>query len=108
MRHSSGTWSTLAFSSWRQRTSGCSFSRNSHTWPARARIPLTFQVAIFKALGALDDLELVVDAGHAVDLRSELRRLAPLGFGGDRAEEADAAAVRGDVDRARGQLGLRR
>src|SRR3954463_14793217 len=100
MRHSSGTWSTLAFSSWRQRTSGCSFSRNSHTWPARARIPLTFQVAIFKALGAFDDLELVVHSAHALDLRGDLRGAAALAVGRHGAEQADAAVVGGDVDGA--------
>src|SRR5206468_9742237 len=36
-----------ALISWRQTTSGRSRSIQSRTWASRARIPLTFQVAIF-------------------------------------------------------------
>src|SRR5258706_1084861 len=42
-----GTCAAAALISWRQTTSGRSRSIPSRTWASRARIPLTFQVAIF-------------------------------------------------------------
>src|SRR6185295_3743761 len=118
MRHSSGTWSTFAFSSCRHRTSGCSFSMNSHTCAARARMPFTFQVAIFMKiirgpwapnnyvlgteLRAADDLQLVVDALDAFDLAGDLPGLGFLAVAGDGAPQTHAAVRGGDVDRAGG------
>src|SRR5205823_5705364 len=102
-----------AFSSCRQNTSGFSRSRNSQTCAARARMPLTFQVAIFinwapasqlfstlvplnncdpgSELRAFDDLQLVVDASHAVHLRGDLRGAAALRVALDGAPQAHLA-----------------
>src|SRR5204863_3516412 len=106
----------FAFSSCRQSTSGCSRSRNSHTCAARARMPFTFQVAIFmpriayevQNSGAFDDLQLVVDAPHAVYFLGELRGAAALGVGGHGAPEAHFAVGGGDVDGAARELGVGR
>src|SRR3954464_1543089 len=109
----------FAFSSCRQSTSGFSRSRNSHTCAARARMPFTFQVAIFIGFGdgarinsgsvpdlrAFDDLELVVDAADAVDFAGELRGAAALGVARDGAPQGDLAIGSGNVDRTGGQLG---
>jgi hypothetical protein len=43
----SGTWSGRALISWRHNTSGRSRSTHSQSCASRARMPFTFQVAIF-------------------------------------------------------------
>src|ERR1041385_6271935 len=100
-----------AFSSCRQSTSGFSRSRNSHTCAARARMPFTFQVAIFMNrdspyvfLGAFDDFQLVVYAFDAIDLAGDLRRAAALLLAVDGAPQAHFAVGGGDVDRRGRQL----
>src|SRR3954469_21699656 len=45
-----GNWSLVALISCRHSTSGCSRSMNSCTCACRARMPFTFQVAIFTEL----------------------------------------------------------
>src|SRR3954469_16915708 len=97
---------------------------NSHTCAARARMPFTFQVAIFirnesgplrapnnyvlgTELRPADDLELVVHAFDALDLAGDLAGLGFLAVARDGAPQADTSFGGRDVDRAGRQLVLR-
>src|SRR6267378_6211968 len=73
----------------------CTFSRKQEKWG-----PSPFTAG----LGAFDDLELVVDAFHAVDLAGDLRGAATLLIGLDGAPEAYFAIGGGDVDPGCGEL----
>src|SRR5262245_64455034 len=74
----SGTCSGVAFSSWRQRTSGRSRSIRSRTCSCRARMPLTFQVTTF--MGVAPERRIAAPASPALEDRLPLllERLRPL------------------------------
>src|SRR5688572_495605 len=100
-----GSWSGEALISWMHNTSGCSRSIRSCSSPWRARMPLTFQVAIFITVARLSYAALHAHRNHRpAALRCDGARLR---IGRRRRPAAGTAASGPVADDGRGAQGAR-